>query len=242
MRSQLFRTDPVLVDGAAVVVALKDVDGAGPFTLYLENVDVAASVRTKWGSKNANLRFVAVADAGSGGNAVTVAVTIAPDQAYSAAVVGDAVTVNLRCGSDGRPDQTAAKVMDLLNGDGTVAAKVRTVLALGSDGSAVAADYRDIVDDDAAHTGSTTFALAGGADATTLGAVTVETSSLGHPDFAGPWVTVAAAGTALSTVAAQGVASYSFVDVGVRGLRVKASKGAYDTTVSLSAIVKKGGV
>src|SRR5437667_26364 len=73
MRSQLFRTAPVLINGANVVVGTFDVDGAEPFTLFLENLDLAATLSTAglFRSKDANLLFTAVTP-GTGGNAITV--------------------------------------------------------------------------------------------------------------------------------------------------------------------------
>src|SRR2546425_10872634 len=104
MRSQLFRTAPVLINGANVVVGTFDVDGAEPFTLFLENLDLAASLTTtgKFRSKDANLTFTAVTP-GTGGNAITVQFTAAPNQAFSIGVVGNAITVNLQCDASGNP-------------------------------------------------------------------------------------------------------------------------------------------
>lgn len=249
MRTQLFRTNPVLVDAAGVVVALKDVDGSDLVTLFLENSDIAAATRTNWGSKNAQLRHVAVGR-GSVGDEIEIVYTSAPSQPFSVVVTGGlpyatTVTVALRCDQDGRPNQLASAVMDLLSADGPTAALVRTTLAPGSDGSATV-DYVDIVTDDGAHTGAATFTLVGGFDATDTGAVTVEYSPTGaaprplvtDPDFPGPWVADGTAGSALSTVVANAVKSYTF-NLPVRGLRVKVSKGASDTTVVLTAIVSK---
>lgn len=242
MRVQLFRTPPVLVDGIDVVVFTKDIDGAEPFTLYLENVDVAASLRTKFGSKNANLRFVA-ASAGVAGNGITVEITAGPSQAYSAAVVGDAITVNLLCDSSGKPIQLASEVMDLLNGDPAVTAKIRTVLALGSDGSA----SMEIPNPAAPTVVMPATALSGGFTAQELGAVTVEKSpqgvadrplSHGATDFPGPWETL---DTATFTGLPAGEVAQLLVEVHVRGLRMRASMGAYDTEVVATAVTRKKG-
>lgn len=245
MRAQLFRTAPVLVDDAGIVVFTKDVDGADPFDLFLENVDVAASLRTKFGSKNANLRFVAVT-AGSGGNAVTVEVTAAASQAYSAAVVGDDITVNLACDASGKPVQLAAEVMDLLNAAAAVTAKVRVVLALGSDGSAT----MEVPDTAGAPTVVVAqTSLVGGFDAEELGAVTVEYSpqgvadrplSRGAVDFPGPWVSLDTA--TFASLGAGATKSLAVVDKPVRGLRLTASEGAYPTMVVATAVVRKKGV
>jgi hypothetical protein len=243
MRTQLFRTQPVLINDAGVVVALKDIDGVNPFTLFLENRSIAASLRTRFGSKNANIRLVA-ATVGTVGNEISLEITAAVDQAFSVDVTpgpyypdGGAITVNLRCDGDGIPNQFVSDLVDLLNADVDVAALVRVSRALGSDGSA----HMELVDGDPTHAVALTY-LTGGFDATVLGAVTVEYSALGAPDFAGPWVTLTAAGTALSTVGAEAVKSYAFVDVPFAGLRVKASKGAADTMVVATAIAEKKAV
>lgn len=247
MRTLLFRTDPVVIDGAGVVAALKDVDGASPLTLYVENMSVAASAFTRWGSKNANLRFDAVT-AGDAGNSVTVAYTSAPNQSFSVGVVGDAVTVNLACDSGGRPTQLASAIMDLVNADSPASAVVSAALARGSDGSATV-DYRDIVDDEDAQTGSTTFQLAGGLDSNEVGTVSVEHSATGWPDFPGPWdgdspldsdVPTSPEALTLASLAAESVVAFE-IGFPVRGLRVKVSKGAYDSVVVVSASVKKKG-
>jgi len=255
MRTQIFRTDPILVNDTDVVVALQDMDGADPFDLYVENVDVAASLRTKFGSKNANVRFVAVSSAvdpyntaaGASGNDISIAITAGVNQAFSVDVeqgpytpYGAAVTINLRCDEDGVPNQFVSDVIDLLNADATFASILRATRALGSDGSA----RMEIPDPAGAPTVVMPLTyLTGGFTATTLGTVTVDVAPTGWPDFDGPWVTVTAAGSALSSVSAGGVKSYAFVDAPVRGLRVKASKGSSDTMVVVTAIVrKKGGV
>jgi hypothetical protein len=239
MRTTLFRTAPVLIDGADVVVFTKDMDGVDPFDLFLENMDVAASLRTRHGSKNANLRFVA-ASAGAGGNSITVTITAGAGQAYSAAVVGDDVTINLLCDASGKPVQLASEIMDLLNAS-TVAAKIRTVLALGSDGSAT----MEIPDPTAPTVVMAQTSLAGGFTAEDLDAVSVEYSPQGVADrplqngavdFPGPWIT-------LDSVTFAGLAAGSSaaltVDRPIRGLRMKASKAAYDTVVVATAVAKK---
>lgn len=245
MRTQLFRTDPVLINGASVVVLRKDLDGVDPVTLFIENVDIAASGRTKFGSKNANLRFVAVS-AGTSGNARSVIFHAAASQAFSIAVGAYDITVNLKCDASGKPVQQAFEIMDLMNLDGPTVAVIRTVLAKGSDGSAT---MEVVVGTDV------TVDLAGGFTATTLGAVTIEISPTGVAeapggglDFQGPWFTDAAAGTALSTVAAGAVKTYvlrsgnTIGDAPVKGLRITAAKGVANTTIVVSAIVtKKGG-
>lgn len=243
MRSQLFRTDPVLIDGTAVVAALKDVDGIAPFTLFVENMDIAASGRTKFGSKNANLRFVAVA-AGTGANAWSVVFHAAASQAFSIVIANNlpyasTITVNLQCDASGKPIQLATAVMDLMNADGPTAAIIRTVLAKGSDGGAT---MEVAVGTDA------TVALSGGFAAVTSGAVLVEISPTGAPDFAGPWSTVADAGTDLSTVSAGTVKRHTLfagstasppaaADAPAKGLRVSVTKGGGgNTKVVVTAI------
>lgn len=265
MRTQLFRTDPILVSGTAVILALKDLDGADPVTLFIENRDIQARLRTKFGSKNANLRFLA-RDAGSPGNHITVKITAAPNQAFSIVwsgtpygvspypydPYGTDLTINLKCDRDGVPTQPAYEVMDLLNADHDTAATLLVILSNGSDGSA----HMEAPDP----TGAPTVImaktpLAGGADSTALGAVTVEISpqgvmipDLGQQNFPGPWFTDAAAGTALSTVGPNGVksvvlrSSNTVSDSPVKGLRITAAKGSVNTTVVVTAVVtKKGG-
>lgn len=248
MRTQLFRKT-VLVDGTAVVAALMDVDGVDPLTLVVENMDVAASGRTKFGSKNANLRFVAVL-AGTHGNGYTVTFHAAAGQAFS--IVDGApygFTVNLKCDASGKPIQLASEVMDLLNAEVYFAGAMRTVLSKGSDGSATleVAVGTDVV-----------VNLTGGAAAVTLGAALVEVSPRGlaprplsdsDGDFPGPWITDTAAGSALSSVAAGTAKSYvmrsgnTAGDAPFKGLRVSLTKGGGgNTTATVTGIVtKKGG-
>jgi hypothetical protein len=254
MRSQLFRTDPIAVtDSNGNVVVLKDLDGITPVTVFVENLDLRASLRTKFGSKNANLRFEAI-DRGSPGNHITVAITAAPSQAFSIVwsgspygvspypydPYGSDLTINLRCDEDGIPNQTAAEVMDLLNADLDTSLTLNVSLANGSDGSAhmeapsnpVGPTYPTVI---MAKTN-----LAGGLDATALAAASVvEVSPTGWPDFAGPWAVHSAAGTALSSIGANSVKSYSFVDTPVKGLRVTLKQGGADTKVVVSAIAQR---
>src|SRR2546425_12757200 len=104
MRSQLFRTAPVLVNGANVVVGLFDVDGAEPFTLFLENLDLPATLSTAglFRSKDANLLFTA-GTPGTGGNAITIQFTKAANQAFSIPVARHALPLNLPRRSPGNP-------------------------------------------------------------------------------------------------------------------------------------------
>ncbi len=239
MRSQLFRTNPIAVDQPYDATVIRDLDGAGPFTLFVENVDVTASVRTRFGSKNANVRFVAVT-AGSGGNSMTVAITAAAAQAFSVGVSGSDITVNLRCDAGGRPNQFASDVVDLLNADAGVAALVRVSRALGSDGSAA----MEIPDEAGAPTVVLAQTnLAGGVDASDIAGVAVEVSPTGWPDFAGPWFEVDAASAAFGApygLNAGTVGAYEF-DMPVKGLRVTLSPGAYASAPVVSAIVRKKG-
>src|SRR2546425_5798978 len=147
MRSQLFRTAPVLINGANVVVGTFDVDGAEPFTLFPENLDPAGTLSTVglFRSKDANLVFTAVTP-GTGGNAITVQFTKAVNQAFSIGVVGNAITVNLPCDAAGNPtwgqnlavpalaQGQAAQIMMALNANGPASALITTTLAPGSDG------------------------------------------------------------------------------------------------------------
>jgi hypothetical protein len=248
MRSQLFRTEPILVsDSGGDVVVLKDLDGISPVTLFVENLDQPASLRTKFGSKNANLRFTAL-HAGSPGNHIHVVITAAPDQEFSADwsgspygttpypydPYGSVLTINLKCDSQGIPTQPAYEVMDLLNEDAHTADTLRVTLANGSDGSAhmEAPDPVNAPDVIMAST-----ALSGGSDSTTLAAASVvEVSPTGWPNFAGPWTAIAAAGTALSSVGPNSVKSYTLVDTPVKGLRITLKQGGANTKVVVSAI------
>lgn len=195
--AQLFRTAPVLIAATPTVVALKQIPVA-PFTLFLENVDLAASGRTKFGSKNANLRFVAV-DAGLVGNNYSVVFHNAPGQEFSIEVDAYEITVNLACDPSGWNYQLASEVMDLMNADAYVAEVIRVVLAKGSDGGA-RLEVNSGTD--------VTVELDEGAASTATGAATVQYG----PTVDGPWVTHAAAVTALSTVAPNTVKAYTFTE------------------------------
>jgi hypothetical protein len=215
-------------------------DGASPFTLFIENMDVAASLRTRFGSKNANVRFVAAA-AGSGGNDHTVAITAGPAQAFGVSVAGDDVVIDLRCDAGGRPNQFASDVVDLLNADADFAAVLRASRALGSDGSA-AMEIPDEAGDPTVVMAATN--LSGGVDAAEIGGATVEVSPTGAPEFAGPWFEVAAASAAFSApygLGAGTMGAYTF-DIPVKGLRVTLAAGAYASAPVVSAIVVKKGV
>ncbi len=240
MRTQLFRTAPVLVNGASVAVALVDVDGAEPFTLFVENLDLKASLTTvgKFRSKDANLTFTAVA-AGAGGNSIRVAFTVAASQAFSIGVAGNDITVNLACDAAGFPNSEqnlARRVMDALNASGPASALVTTSLAPGSDGAAQCDQAVALTN------------LTGGAASTALASVEVAASDL--PPAQTPstgWVVNTAAATAFGALAANVVGAYEFTanKTGatelsvIRGLRVRASKGALDTSVVAAAISKK---
>src|SRR5438128_45178 len=204
MRSQLFRTSPVLINGANVVVGTFDVDGAEPFTLFLENLDLPATLSTAglFRSKDANLLFTAVTP-GTGGNAITVQFTKAASQAFSIGVVGNAITVNLPCDSAGNPtwgqnlavpalaQGQALQIMTALNANGPASALITTALAL-TGGAASAA-----------------LAQASGA------AVEISSSSLpAAQTTANGWVVNTTAGTDLlpsaGTIAANSVAAREF--------------------------------
>lgn len=223
MRARLFRTAPVAVVASPQATILQDLDGVAPVVLFLENMDIAASGRTKFGSKNANIRFVA-ASAGAIGNLASVVFHAAPAQAFSIDVTAYAVTVNLLCDASGKPIQLASEVIDLINADPNAAALVRASLALGSDGGATL---------EVAVGTDVTVDLDGGSASSALGSVTVEYSPTGAPDFAGPWVTDSAGGTALSSVSANAVKSYVVANP-CRGLRVKIARGSSDSKAVLT--------
>lgn len=235
MRTQLFRTPATLVGGAGVTVATKDVDGVAPLTLFVENMDQYASLVTRFGSKNANVRFVA-AVAGTAGNNISVEIDAAPNQAFSIDVTAYAILIHLQCDADGRPNQFVSDIVELLNADAEVAALVRVSLALASDGSAA----MELLEADQTHAMDETD-LAGGAAAVTTGAVTVEVSPSGAPDFPGPWTLDSAGGTALSTVAANTAKSYT-ITAPLRGVRIKVSQGVGPTRVVASGQATKKGL
>jgi hypothetical protein len=228
-----------LVEAPYDGVVQKDMDGASPFTLFIENMDVAASLRTRFGSKNANVRFVAVA-AGSGGNSITVAIIAGPSQAFGVSVVGNDVSINLGCDAGGRPNQFVSDIIDLLNADVSFAAILRASRALGSDGSAA----MEIPDE--ANAPTVVMAqtnLSNGADATDLAGVTIEVSPTGAPEFAGPWFAVSAAEAAFGApygLGAGTIGAYTF-EVMVKGLRVTLEPGAYASSPVVTAIVRKKG-
>jgi len=238
----------VLVDDADGVVALVDVDGAEPFTLFIENLDQRASFMTVglFNSKNANLVFTA-ATAGPGGNTITVRFTTAAGQAFSVSVVGDAITINLACDAAGVPNSEknfARAVMDAVNTSGPASALVTAKLAPGSDGSAQC------------DTAVAATNLAGGSASDALASVEVAVSSL-PPDQtpASGWITNTQAGTSIGAVGANTVKGYEFAtsktgpagagatELSVfRGLRVRASIGAYETFVVAAGVAKKKSV
>lgn len=245
MRTRIFRQTSLLV-GSAQVIALKDVDGADPLDLFLENVDNPASLRTPNGDKNAGVLFTAKIGVTTDpynvgtpeeGNDISVTITTAPKQAFSVTTnagpytpYGAAVVINLRCAADGTPNQLASEVIDLLNANAGFSSILVASRAPGSDGSAHMAAM------------SLTY-LSGGLSATAIATVSVEYAPTGaESGFPGPWVTLAAAGSALSTVAANSVKSYSIVDTPLRGLRVKADKGSQSTTVIVTGIARKKSV
>jgi hypothetical protein len=221
MKPTLFR-QTVLVDGTGVVVALKDLGGAYPVTLYMENTDHAAEGRTAFGSKNANLFFKA-ASAGTLTKAIEIIFTVVAGQAFStdddtSDPYTEVYTVNLACDPQGVPTQHAYDVMDLINADPY--SPVVASLAHGSDGSALM--------------GAADITLSGDLDATALGTVTVEHSA----DVNGvdaEWDSSAAAGTAFSSLGANTTKAF-LLDAPVRGLRVKASKTSANTYVTVSAV------
>jgi hypothetical protein len=260
MRNQLFRNAPVLVPiTTQTVAALWDVDGAEPFTLFIENQDLAAVLRTALSTgaltgpifrgKNANLVFTAVTR-GTGGNAITVAITTAPNQAFSVAAVGNAITINLQCDASGFPNSEknyAARVADSMNANGPIAALVTTSLEQGSDGLAQL--------EVSPFTGGTSttgaLTLTGGAASTVTGATEVAFSPL--PALQTPstgWVIDTQAGTDIgATIAANTTVAREFTsgkapgaaqDVAMfRSIRVRVTGGAAATTLVVSAITKR---
>lgn len=157
------------------------------------------------GSKNGCLKFEAVA-VGAGGNNNTIEITAAANQAFSIVDLGsDDYQINLRCGADGRPNQRAYEVLiaianEVSAGATAYRAAINTTLAPGSDGSAVMEPRGD----DATHVIPASTDLNGGSAATATGTATVSVSPQPTSE-SGAYVAVAAAGTALSAVAANTV-------------------------------------
>lgn len=224
MRTVLFRTDPVLVDTDDVVVALKDLDGATPVTLYLENMDIRASLTMIRGSKDANLKFTA-RDAGAAGNGISVEFTAAAGQAFSISVLYQAITVALQCGADGLPTLLASDVMTRMQADAETAALVRVALAPGSAGLAV---FQPMVQ----------TSLAGGFASQPISDVTVEHSPEGWPDFDGPWDESLPASATFTDLPANTVKAFD-LDVPVKGLRITVDVDIDPTYVVASAMVQK---
>lgn len=233
MRTQLFRTNPVLVDGAEVLVALVDVDGVSPLTVFVENLAVQASLTTVglFRTKNANLTFTAVT-AGTGGNAITVQFVIGVNSVFGVAVVADAITITLRGDASGSPyseQNLATKIVEAVIASGAASALVTPTLAPGSDGLGLL----DI-------TASTAIlSLAGGAAAGDIANVKIAISDL-------PPAQTPAAGWIVEInemPTAGGVTAYEFdPPAAVRGLRVRASKGAANGMLVAAAICTKKGL
>lgn len=236
MRTQPFRTSPVLVDSADKVVALKDMDGADPFTLTIENVDTIASLRTRYGSKNANLLFVAKETGTTGNNNRVIIGSVASkpkNQAFLAERTSHAHTITLQTDASGIPNLTADEIARRLNANADTALLLRIVRAPGSDGSAI---FGLVYDTDPTDLAFDKF-LTGGFDATDV-TVKVATSPTGFPDFAGPWDDVALVSSAIP---AGQVGTVQFADAPVRGLRVEASPAPYPSKVVVTAVVRKRG-
>jgi hypothetical protein len=246
MRTLLFRTEPVLLVGPytnSTVVCLKDLDGIWPVTVYVENMDLKAALTMRTGgtdagyvthgSKNGCLKFEAVT-AGAGGNANTIEITAAPDQAFSIVnLVYDGWKINLKCDHSGKPIQLASEVMiaiERASGDGVAfRAAVSTSLAPGSDGSAT----MELATGSTTHVIAALTALAGGADASDAGTATVEHA----PTIDGPWDKSTAASAAFSDLELNTVAAF---EIGaVRGLRITIERGVEDTRIVCSAIAAR---
>jgi hypothetical protein len=122
-----------------------------------------------------------------------------------------------------------------VNADAGAAAKIRTSLALGSDGSAT----MEIPN----FAGAPTVVMAatnldGGFDATDLADVVVEYSSTGAPDFAGPWFRALDAEAAFNApygASAGTVGAYTFTTP-IRALRMTLEPGGAATMPVVSAI------
>jgi len=228
MRSLLFRTAPVLIDGAAVVACIRDLDGVAPVTLTLENVDLKASQTTRHGSKDANVRITATVG-GTAPNSKRIKYTVAVNSVFGVTVSTNDLTITLAGDSKGYPTDTAARLVDRLNADATfIAFAVVADLPAGCSGLAIFnKDGFAVPGDIQAFTN-----LAGGAAATVM--AVLATAVQHAPTAAGPWVTHTAASTAIGVALAAGAGvSYTITET-LRFLRVSLSKGAANTSAVVS--------
>ena len=216
MRPTLFRTPPILVNGTDVEVLLKDLHGANPVTLYMENLDTHAKLRVQNGDKNAQLIF-SVTDPGTAGDSITLTVTTGASQAYSLSNVSNDWTLALPCDAQGIPTKTAVQIMDLVNDE--IYGPFTVTLAPGSDGSAHMAAMAKT-------------SMAGGLDAVTAG--TCHVYHRPTIDAEGEDESTAA-GTAFTGITAGAVKAF-MLDAPVRGLRVTLSKGSGNTYVVLTGV------
>jgi hypothetical protein len=211
----MFRTAPILVDDTNVEVLLKDLDGATPVTLYLENLDIHGSLTQKWGSKNGNAKFTAV-EAGDLAKDINISIELGDD--FSIATDdSDPYDVFIVTASDRERD---GQLRDRrCQRDDDANDYVTASLAPGSDGSAIINLMGET-------------ALSGDSDAVTLGTVHVYHAPTTDSDA---WDESTAAGTAFSACAANAVKAF-LLDAPVRGLRVTATKGGGDTYVVFTAV------
>lgn len=228
---EIFRTDPVLVNGTAVVVLTRDMDGVAPVTLTLENMDIKASLTPNFGSKDAGIRITATAG-GTAPNSKRFKIKVAASSVFGVAVADtNDCTITLKGDAAGYPMDSAAKVVDLLNANATfIAFSVVASLAPGSSGMATfAKDGVTVPGDILAFT-----ALAGGAAATVL--ASLATAVQHGPTADGPWTTHTAATAAIGVALAAAAGVSYTVTTPQRFMRVSLSQGATSSSVVVSAL------
>lgn len=101
--------------------------------------DQAASLTTALAGANNDLVFTAKT-AGTGGNAITVAIVVAgANTPLSVGVVGNAITINSATSAGSAATSTAAQVKAAVDASGPASALVAVALAPGNDGTGVVA-------------------------------------------------------------------------------------------------------
>lgn len=231
MRSNVFRTDVINVPITTLTnIFTKNMDGMGPFVLYVENVASQAEfiVRDVWGSPSSSIRYKAVT-AGSGGNAKRVQV--------------------LQHATNNRNMSQSINVNDVTYTFGTAVAAWEAVnfIQANSGASGVTAELTNPYSGGLAPMGflAALTNLAGGVDSTVTGVIAFETA----PTAAGPWVAVsgndpAAAAPSPTTSATPatlaGSTQFSRFFPNVMGLfRLNITGGAAATKIVATAVLQR---
>jgi len=237
---------------------LFDADGAGIFTITVENNAQKAGLvmRTgasaagsatpatrsqaffSHGSKNGNLKFEAVA-AGTGGNVITLEITAAANQVFALVdLTSDDYRIDLKCDSSGKPIQTASEIMRAIAasvdaGAAAFRAAINTTLAPGSDGSAT----MERLASDATHIMAASTDFNGGTAATTTGAGEIFLADQGYEDGFPANSFGATVVTAEIDAVADGTAkSFTVVDKPTKGVKVTIVAGATGTWVAVTMV------